>query len=158
VDTFDEAYPAMTTVAYRAAYRLLGNRAEADDVASEAVVRAYVHWRRARKAPEAWATLTASRLALDLLRRRRTANTKAQLLIDRDPRPDPDLSTRIAVRDAIGRLPRRQREVVVLRFLADLSEQDVAAALGISVGTVKSHTSRAMDHLRSHLLEDVEQC
>ena len=47
--------------------------------------------------------------------------------------------------DAVRRLPRRQREVVVLRFFLDLSVAEAAAALGMSQGTVKSHTSRALD-------------
>ena len=54
---------------------------------------------------------------------------------------------------ALGALPRRQREAIVLRYYADLSEAQTAAAMGCSAGAVKSHTSRAMTALR-HLLED----
>jgi RNA polymerase sigma factor (sigma-70 family) len=52
---------------------------------------------------------------------------------------------------ALRRLPRRQREVVVLRYLADLSESDVAVALGCSVGSVKSNGSRGLSALRRDL-------
>ena len=51
---------------------------------------------------------------------------------------------------ALRKLPRRQREVVVLRYLADFSEADVAVALGCSVGTVKSQASRGLSALRNH--------
>jgi RNA polymerase sigma factor (sigma-70 family) len=55
---------------------------------------------------------------------------------------------RTAVLAALQALPRRQREAVVLRYYADLSEAQTAAAMGCSVGSVKSHTSRAMASLR----------
>ncbi|MFN2522937.1 MAG: sigma-70 family RNA polymerase sigma factor, partial [Mycobacteriales bacterium] len=58
-----------------------------------------------------------------------------------------------AVARALRALPRRQREVVVLRYYADLSVEQTAYAMGISAGSVKSHTSRAMTALRS-LLEE----
>ncbi|MGW5417171.1 sigma-70 family RNA polymerase sigma factor, partial [Actinomadura geliboluensis] len=57
--------------------------------------------------------------------------------------------------DAVLRaLPAKQRAVVVLRYWCDLSEQEIAATLGISRGTVKSHTARAMAALRKHMRED----
>jgi RNA polymerase sigma factor (sigma-70 family) len=60
---------------------------------------------------------------------------------------------RVDLARALRRLPRRQREVVVLRYLADWSEADVALALGCSVGTVKSHGHRGLAALRRHLHE-----
>ena len=59
------------------------------------------------------------------------------------------LVDRIAIIDAVRRLPLRQREVVVLRFFADLSVSETAAAIGSSEGTVKTHTSRALLALRA---------
>jgi RNA polymerase sigma factor (sigma-70 family) len=61
------------------------------------------------------------------------------------------LIERSSVIKALGCLPARQREVVVLRFYADLSEAQIASAMGITRGAVKSHTSRAMAALRSVL-------
>jgi RNA polymerase sigma factor (sigma-70 family) len=58
---------------------------------------------------------------------------------------------RIDLARALRRLPRRQREVVILRYLADWSENEVAVALGVSPGAVKSHASRGLAALRRHL-------
>jgi RNA polymerase sigma factor (sigma-70 family) len=63
------------------------------------------------------------------------------------------LLDRAAVVHALTSLPRRQREALVLRYYADLSEAQTAHAMGISAGAVKSHTSRGMAALR-HLLEE----
>ena len=60
-----------------------------------------------------------------------------------------DVDARAALHDAVGRLPRRMRAVVVLRFHEDMTEGAVASALGISVGTVKSQTAKAMARLRA---------
>jgi RNA polymerase sigma factor (sigma-70 family) len=64
---------------------------------------------------------------------------------------DPDVLARIELVAALERLPRRQREVVVLRYLADLSERDVAAALHTTVGSVKQHAHRGTARLRADL-------
>ena len=53
------------------------------------------------------------------------------------------------LQQALRALPRRQREVVALRYLDDFSEQDTAAALAIDIGTVKSHASRGLSRLRT---------
>jgi RNA polymerase sigma factor (sigma-70 family) len=58
---------------------------------------------------------------------------------------------RIDLVRALRRLPRRQRATVVLRYFDDLTERETAAAMGVSVGTVKQQTSRAMDSLRREL-------
>ena len=63
------------------------------------------------------------------------------------------LVDRIALASAVRRLPARQREVVVLRFFADLSVSETAAAITASEGTVKTHTSRALNALRGALSE-----
>jgi RNA polymerase sigma factor (sigma-70 family) len=61
---------------------------------------------------------------------------------------------RIDLQRLLAQLPKRQRDVVVLRYLADLSEADVAAELGISIGTVKSHSHRALRSLRTSATPD----
>jgi RNA polymerase sigma factor (sigma-70 family) len=87
-------------------------------------------------------------VALDTLRRAR----RAPVPISNSTRDAAeDSATRVALAEALRRLPRRQRDVVVLRYLADLSEADVAESLGVSAGTVKQHAHRALDALRRAL-------
>jgi RNA polymerase sigma factor (sigma-70 family) len=140
---FDDEYPRLHARAYRVAFRVLGSRAEAEDVAAEACARAYASWRRVSGYPEAWVAKVASNLAIDVIRRRGrdrelTEGTTA----------DPRHEERLDLQRALRALPKRQREVVTLRYLADLPEEVVATALGCSVGTVKTHASRGLAALR----------
>jgi RNA polymerase sigma factor (sigma-70 family) len=84
-------------------------------------------------------------VAIDQLRRRRHASEPApEAVID----PADPLVGRLEVADLLRGLPARQREVLVLRYLLDLSTDDVATALGISANSVKTHTTRALQALR----------
>jgi RNA polymerase sigma-70 factor (sigma-E family) len=145
---FEDRFDELAALAYRIGYRLLGDREEARDVAQEAMARAYARWRRVSRYPDPWVSRVATNLSLGILRRRR------------EPAQAPDPAThdhtdamvdRELLADALERLPRRQREVVVLRYIADRSEADVARALGCSVGTVKSHAHRGLGALRAQL-------
>ena len=83
-------------------------------------------------------------MAIDQLRRRRAAPEPVAAVVDvADP-----LIGRLEVTDLLRRLPARQREVLVLRYLLDLSTEEVAATLGISTNSVKTHTARAAATLR----------
>jgi RNA polymerase sigma-70 factor (sigma-E family) len=148
-NTFTADFPPLYDLAYRVAYRVLGNREDASDVASEALARAYVRWGRLDD-PAPWVATVAGRAAIDVVRRRKTARDKLPALAPGAPPPDatPD---RLDLQRALLALPTRQREVVVLRYLADRSEAETAAVLGLSHGTVKSHASRGLAALRSTL-------
>ena len=150
---FDDRYEALRQLAYRAAYRLLGVRATALDVADETMARAYSRWRSVSGHAEAWVVRVATNMALDAGRQMQRARHRGQVLID-SPSPDPYLEQRLDLQTALRQLPRRQREVVALRFLGDMSERDTAAALGLQVGTVKSHAARGLAHLRL-IMEEV---
>lgn len=147
--SFDETFPRLFSDSYRVAFRLLGNRTEAEDVAQEACARAYSRWATVHDYAEPWCVRVAANLALDALRARSRAHRRDERLSAEHPR-----STGAAVDDrldlyaALARLPRRQRDVVVLRYLGDQSEQRTAAALGVSVGSVKTHASRGLARLR----------
>lgn len=134
--------PDLFAVAYRVAFRLSGDREMSEDIAQEIGARALVRWSRVESYAEAWAARSAGNLALDQLRRR--ARNPPQ-----PPAASEATADRLDVVRALRALPRRQREVVILRFLADLSEQQVADRLGCSVGTVKQHTHRALAALRA---------
>jgi RNA polymerase sigma factor (sigma-70 family) len=146
VITFEGAFASLRRAAYRAAYRLLGDRAAAEDVAAEALARAYARWRSVSDHAEPWVIRVATNLALDVGRRRATAIDRQQLLVEEAPVDQ--VERRLDLQSALRALPRRQREVVVLRYLGDLSEQATADALALNVGTVKSHAARGLARLR----------
>jgi RNA polymerase sigma-70 factor (sigma-E family) len=134
----------------RLSTRILGRDPAAEDVAVEALARAYAHWdslQRMEK-PEAWVFRVATNLALDLIRRRRPLPAPGH---DQAGPGGDDVALRLALIAALRHLTRRQQEVVVLRYIADLPENEVASALRMSLGTVKSHLHRAMPKLRDEL-------
>jgi RNA polymerase sigma factor (sigma-70 family) len=146
---FDEAFPALFMAAFRVTLRLLGSVHDAEDAAAEAVARALVGWARVGRLPhrEAWVARVAANVALDQLRRRQPPVMPAAQGID----PAEQAALRLALAAALRGLSRRQRQVVVLRYLADIDETEVARSLGISVNSVKTHTLRALAALRRHL-------
>ena len=139
-DAFRDLYPR----AFGLAYRMLGNRAAAEDIAAETMARAYVRWDRLDPDRRAgWILRVTSNQAIDLLRRK--GHTLQPGVIDLED----GTALRIALAAALAQLPRRQRESVALRYLSDLSELETAAALGIGVGSVKTHTHRGLASLRA---------
>lgn len=146
----DEAFADLFRIAYVVAYRILGNVAEAEDAAAETIARACLRWRRVGSLPyrDAWVARVAANIAIDAVRRRGRTVAPRQ-----DPVRDPAEATvlRLALVGALEALSTRQREVVVLRYLADQPEADVASSLGISINTVKKHTLRGVAALRSRL-------
>lgn len=136
--------------AYRVAFRLLGSRADAEDVAAETLARTYLRWRQVGSYAQPWVAKVAANLAIDAGRRRR--RDSAAVVAER-AMTDPHVEQRLDLHRALRSLSRRQREVVVLRYLADLPEQDVAAALHCSVGSVKTHASRGLAALRMTLAD-----
>lgn len=146
---FDAAFPRLYATAYQAAYRVLGNRAESEEVAQETLARCLVRWRRVAPYAEAWASRTAVNLAIDVYRHR----TKAPPATRNDATGGHDhlVELRADLVRALRSLSRRQRDVVVLRYLVEMPEREVAAVLGCSEGTVKRHASRGLAALRREL-------
>lgn len=145
---FEEAFDRLYNRAYGVAYALCGDRGEAEDAAQEALARALVQWNRIHRYAEAWVVRTASNAAIGSWRKRRRTTVTHE---DHTGSVEATDATRVDLVRALRGLPRRQRDVVVLRYIADLSEADVAAALGCATGTVKAHASRGLAHLRSAL-------
>ena len=136
----------------------VGSRELAEDLAQETLARVCTHWRRVRKAdsPSAWAHRVAFNLAKSHGRRQATWKRVRTRAYD-GPRGavDPDRASALAVRDALATLPLAQRQAVILRYFADLSVRDTAAAMRCPENTVKTHTRRALEALRSSgLLDD----
>ena len=147
---FEEAFPRLYADAYRVAFRLLGERSEAEDVAQEACARAYSRWSSVHDYAEPWCVRVAGNLALDVLRARtRAVRRQERLVSEHTTVIGPGGSDeRLDLYAALSGLPKRQREAVVLRYLGDQSEEQTAALLGLSVGSVKTHASRGLARLR----------
>ena len=152
--SFEEEFRHSYRAAYQLAYRILGTVAEAEDSAAEAFARALVSWPKLSALPyrRAWILRVTANVAVDSVRRRRLAT------IDPDLRTDHEepVVLRLALVAALRALPRRQREVVILRYVAGLPELEVAACLGISPNSVKTHGARALSKLRSSIGPDWE--
>jgi RNA polymerase sigma-70 factor (sigma-E family) len=148
---FDEFVAVRGQALQRTAYLLTGDWALAEDLLQTALARAYPRWSRIeRDNPEAYLRKTMLNTWSSWWRRKWRGEAPTDRLPD-GVAPDAfaDADRRDAVRDALRRLPPKQRAVVVLRFHEDMSEAQVAGLLGISIGTVKSQTSKALAHLRS---------
>jgi RNA polymerase sigma-70 factor (sigma-E family) len=151
-----ELYAAHYAGLVRLAALLLRDRAVAEEVVQDAFVALHRRWRRLRDPHNAAAYLRTSVVHnTRSIQRRRAVAAKHpdDVLLDAPSAESGALravSSR-AVVDALQMLPRRQREALVLRYYADLSEAEIAEAMKISKGAVKSHTSRGMAALRTTL-------
>ena len=152
---YEEAFEELYVRAYGVAYQLLGRRSESEDVAQETLARAFVHWRKIRSYAEAWVVRVAGNLAVDTWRRMQRVDASGDAERRNATSPGPT-GQRVDLHRALDALSRRQREVIVLRFLADLPEADVAKALGCSVGSVKKHGSRGLATLRNTMGVDAD--
>lgn len=154
-EEFRAFYERMDRRAQRTARRLVGPGPLAEDLAAEALARAYARWAQVRSHPnpDAWVLRVLGNLAIDHMRR--AHRTVAAPDVDRagPDRPDDDAVLHVDLARAVHKLSSRQQEVVVMRYLVDLSEDEVAATLGMSNGSVKTHLSRASSRLRDHLSE-----
>ncbi|MBV1854481.1 RNA polymerase sigma factor [Catellatospora tritici] len=152
MNTFADFFSARRDVAYRAVLMAVGNRATAEDAVAEAFARAYQHWGSVRDHgnPTAWVIRTALNVSRSWWRRRR-----GEFLTADGPDPMIMTSTAEAPDDAlvaaVRTLSRRQREVVALRILADMSAEEAGQLLGITSATVHVHLHRALAALRGAL-------
>jgi RNA polymerase sigma-70 factor (sigma-E family) len=160
--TADEAVTRLFGAHYRNLVRLasllLHDRAVAEDVTQDAFVALHRGWWRLRDADKALAYLRASVVnkARSALRRRTVADRYTANAPPPGSAPSAEAGAlgvleHERVIAALRRLPTRQREVIVLRYYADLSEAEIADAIGVSRGAVKSHAARGMAALRKSL-------
>jgi RNA polymerase sigma-70 factor (sigma-E family) len=136
----------------RFGFLLTGDWGLAEDLLQTALARAYPRWSRiAGDSPEAYVRKIMVNTWSSWWRRRWRGELPASTLPDTaGPDQYAEADCRQAVTAALAGLPPRQRAVLVLRYHQDLSEQQVAALLGISAGTVKSQAARALARLRAH--------
>ena len=133
----------------RTAFLLCGDWHTAEDLAQTALAKMFVAWREIRRQDgvHAYANRTLVNTYLAQRRLKRTGELLTAWFPDRAA-PAPALETRMVVLDALATLPPRARAVVVLRYWADLSVEQVADVLGCSTGNVKSLSARALHRLR----------
>ena len=144
---FDDEFDELAALAYQTVFRILGSRSEAQEVAQDTMIKAY---------PVAQSSTTPATVGVSSRRERVAGNCAAT------PTPSPgrgaprgvrpEVADRVDLQRLLGSLSGRQRDVVTLRYLAAMSEADVADELGISVGTVKTHASCGVETLRHHLI------
>jgi RNA polymerase sigma-70 factor (sigma-E family) len=138
----------------RLAYLLCGDWHRADDLVQQTFIALYTRWRRVRVVEHLDAYVRAMIVRSYLSERRRAWSTRVNLtdsVPDRASFDRPDVEIRSLVREALNGVPPRQRAVLVLRFLCDLSVVEVAEVLGCSPGTVKSQSSHGLAALRRML-------
>jgi RNA polymerase sigma factor (sigma-70 family) len=148
---FEDFYAGSKDRCLRALLATVTDRGEADDLLSEAFTRAWKQWRAVsdHPSPEAWVMRTALNLHRD--RWRRANHARRFLAVRREQRCLPDEPFDPAVLAGLRSLSDRQRSVVALRILLDLSTEETADILGISPGTVPTHLKRGLDTLRAVL-------
>jgi RNA polymerase sigma factor (sigma-70 family) len=146
---FEELFDKLFEPAVRLAERVVGPDA-AEDVAVEAFARTLRAWGKVRNLPyrDAWVLRVTSNAAIDVVRKtRRHPPLPTPVAVSEDDA----IALQLTLQAALRALPRRQGQVVLLRYLADLSEEEVAGALGISEGSVKTHARRGLAALRLDL-------
>lgn len=156
----EQAVTTMYSTHYRSLVRLAAllvrDTATAEEVVQDSFIAMHSSWRRLRDSDKALSYLRQS-----VVNRSRSV-LRHRMVVDRNaPKPAPDMPSaeqgalslleRSAVISALRELPPRQREALVLRYYGDLSEAQIASAMGISRGAVKSHTARAIAALRQVL-------
>ncbi|ULR48368.1 SigE family RNA polymerase sigma factor [Streptomyces deccanensis] len=151
-DEFREFVAMRSTALLRLAVLLTGgDRHAAEDLLQIALMKAYGRWSQIEQ-PEAYVRQVLYRQQVNRWRlRRHRAETTVPVLPEPagEPGAEPDTELRIALWAALGRLSKRQRTVVVLRYFEDLPEAEVAALLGCPVGTVRSTAYRSLAKLRA---------
>jgi len=154
-----ELYSVQYKALVRLAAMLVRDISTAEEVVQDAFIAMHDGWHRLKDTEKALAYLRQA-----VVNRSRSVLRHRVVVEKNAPKPAPDMPSaehgamalleRSAVIAALRDLPERQREAIVLRYYADLSEADIAAAMRISRGAVKSHTARAMASLKAALEQD----
>lgn len=150
---FSEFVAAHQRQLRRFAYSLCGDWSQAEDLLQTALTKLYVAWPkvRERSSEHSYARQIIMRARVDESRRPWRREHSGLEGFDHPAAPSPDIHDRDELIQALAQIPKRQREVVVLRHLMGLSVEQTADELGLAPGTVKAHTHRALPRLRELL-------
>jgi RNA polymerase sigma-70 factor (sigma-E family) len=154
---FDSFVASASPSLLRTAYLLTGDRADAEDLLQNALLRVFRRWEAIEGPPVAYTFTVLANLSRDrqrwLKRRPVLSNDDERAMADTAD-PVEQLLNRAEIVQAARRLPRVQQSVIACRFLLDLSVHETAVALGLAEGTVMSHTARALTKLRGLLMSE----
>lgn len=157
-ESIEEEFTAFVTgsahALLRSAYALTGDQHTAEDLVQTALAKAYSRWRRIDGDPEPYVRRIIYHDFVSGWRRRRRRGETSMADVPERPasgRFDHDTALRLLLRDALLALPPRQRAVIILRYLEDLSVDETAAILECRKGTVASQANRALAKLREAL-------
>ena len=159
IAAYAEFFESRRRRALRFAFVMCGDARDAEDIVAEAFARMYTVWKNGEiDDPVAY----LNRIIANQVRggwrhkdvERRYDSRVKTMWSTETPGVDDALAARDAVSVAMASLPPKQRAVIALRYLEDLSEADTAAILEVSVGTVKAHASRGLERLRAVLSQD----
>lgn len=145
--SFEEFVAARSSALLRTAYLLTRDHILAEDLLQTALTKAFLAWGRVEGDPEPYVRRILVNTYASWWRRKWNGEQPTEDLPDHGHHDD-RVGESGDLWNALGRLPRRMRAVVVLRYFEDLTEAETAQLLGISVGTVKSQTSKALAKLR----------
>ncbi len=146
---FADFVSARSRALHRTAYLLCLDQMEAEDLVQTALIKVWRAWDRIED-PEAYTRTTILRTFISSRRRRWWGERPTEEAGATEQAPSPDVDTALDLARVVATLPPRQRAVIVLRFAHDLSEREVAEMLQVTVGTVKSQTSKGLASLRRH--------
>jgi RNA polymerase sigma-70 factor (sigma-E family) len=156
---FCEYVSARGTALLRIAFMLTGNKQDAEDLVQAALAKTYLAWAKIqdRAALDQYVRRAMVNTHISWWRRRKLEEFPTDELPDQAVDDHAGASDRAeVVRRALDRLPERMRAAVMLRYFEDMTEPEIASALGISLGTVKSTVSRAVAKLRIDAELDAE--
>ncbi|GIH91335.1 SigE family RNA polymerase sigma factor [Planobispora siamensis] len=150
---FDEFLAARSTALLRTAILVCGaSQHDAEDLVQNALEKVYRHWSRIRHDnPESYARRVVVNAAISAARRRRVIQEITFARPPDTPAASPDVELREELMTELRRLPARMRAVLVLRYWEDLSENETAALMGCSTGTVKSQAARGLARIRERM-------
>lgn len=148
--TFEDAFRAHYRSVVASSWAICRDREVAEELAQEAFSRAYRRWRRLTDGGYAvpWLHRVVMNLSLNHVQRRSRGSFLERLYAPRQVEPAVTAGGDDWLVRTLQRLPERQREAVFLRYVADLDVAQVAALMGCSEGSVKTHSKRGLDHLR----------
>jgi len=146
-EDFEQYVAARMPALLRTAYLLTGHQQDAEDLVQVAMLKTVGAWRRIAGDPDAYVRQVLVNENISRWRRRRWRE-----VLEAPPEshvPSDDIERRMALRSALMSLAPKQRTVLVLRYYEGLSEREIADAMGIGAGTVKSHARDALARLRA---------